>query len=103
MKHGIFILAILMALLSLPESGYASVPFFTVVNDTIRRVVSYDAEPEIMKLYSTCRQFTFDLQYSARKKAMGKELFILGPGVQMPQIPSLECIRAAVAAQDVQA
>jgi len=66
-------------------------------------VVSYDAEPEIMKLYSACRQFTFDLQYSARKKMMGKELFILGPGVKMPQIPSLECIRAVVAAQDVQA
>ena len=41
MKHGIFILAILMALLSLPESGYAAVPFFTVINDTIRRVVIY--------------------------------------------------------------
>lgn len=41
MKHGIYILAILMVLLSLSESGYAAVPFFTVVNDTIRRVVIY--------------------------------------------------------------
>lgn len=39
MKHGIYILAILMALLSLPESGYASIPFFAVANDTIQRVV----------------------------------------------------------------
>ena len=41
MKHGIYILTILMALLSLPESGYASIPFFAVANDTIRRVVIY--------------------------------------------------------------
>ena len=41
MKHGIYILAILMVLLSLPESGYAAMAFFTVVNDTIRRVVIY--------------------------------------------------------------
>ena len=33
MKHGIYILTILMALLSLPESGYASIPFFAVAND----------------------------------------------------------------------
>lgn len=59
-------------------------------------VVSYDAEPEIMRLYAKCRQFTFDLQYSARKKMMGKELFILGRGVQMPQTLSLECIKTAV-------
>ena len=39
MNLGIFILAILMALLSLPESGYASIPFFAVANDTIQRVV----------------------------------------------------------------
>ena len=30
-----------MALLSLPESGYASIPFFAVANDTIRRAVIY--------------------------------------------------------------
>ena len=41
MKHGIYILTILMALLSLPESGYASIPFFAVANDTIRRAVIY--------------------------------------------------------------
>lgn len=41
MKHGIYILTILMALLSLPESGYASIPFFAVANDTIRQVVIY--------------------------------------------------------------
>ena len=44
MKHGIYILTILMALLSLPESGYASIPFFAVANDTIRRaVICFDA------------------------------------------------------------
>ena len=41
MNHGIYILTILMALLSLPESGYASIPFFAVANDTIRRAVIY--------------------------------------------------------------
>ena len=41
MKHGIYILAILMVLLGLPESGYASIPFFAVANDTIRRVMIY--------------------------------------------------------------
>ncbi len=41
MKHGIYILTILMVLLGLPESGYASIPFFAVANDTIRRVMIY--------------------------------------------------------------
>ena len=41
LKHGIYILAILMVLLGLPESGYASIPFFAVANDTIRRVMIY--------------------------------------------------------------
>ena len=58
MKHGIFILAILMALLSLPESGYAAVPFFTVINDTIRRVVIYfdQEETDVDSCYKTNNQ-----------------------------------------------
>ena len=41
MKHGIYILTFFMALLSLSESGYAMVPFFTVASDTARQVVIY--------------------------------------------------------------
>lgn len=41
MKNAIYILAILIALSGLSESGYAAIPFFTVANDTIRQVVIY--------------------------------------------------------------
>ena len=41
MKHGTYILTFFMALLSLSESGYAMVPFFTVASDTARQVVIY--------------------------------------------------------------
>ena len=48
-------------------------------------VVSYDAEPAIVELYKDMDHFFFDLQYSARVKTKGRELFILGPGVKLKE------------------
>lgn len=41
MKHGIYISAILLVLAGLSGTSYAAIPFFSVANDTIRRVVIY--------------------------------------------------------------
>ena len=71
MKHGIYILTILMALLSLPESGYASIPFFAVANDTIRRAVIYfDANEAKVNLnynfrFFASRKFKYEIYNSA--------------------------------------
>ena len=71
MKHGIYILALLMVLLNLSESGYASVPFLTVANDTMRRVVIYfDANETTMNpLYKDNNQAIIVLDSLLTKKA----------------------------------
>lgn len=55
-------------------------------------IVSYDTEEAIRDLYAGFRQFIFNLQYSARTKVMGKEVFILGNKVKMPATPCLELV-----------
>lgn len=57
----------------------------SVLRDSVKGVpwvVSYDAEASIAELYRGFRQYSFDLQYSAKGNAIGKELFILGDDVQ---------------------
>lgn len=46
MKHGIYILTLLVIVLSLSESGYAKMPVFTAMSDTAHRVVIYYDENE---------------------------------------------------------
>lgn len=46
MKHGIYILTLLVIVLSLSESGYAKMPVFTAMGDTTHRVVIYYDENE---------------------------------------------------------
>lgn len=48
MKHGIYILIILMALLPLSKRGYAMIPSFKVPNDTARQIVIYFDENETL-------------------------------------------------------
>lgn len=71
------------------------------VADVIREVlsneywiVSYDTEAAIRELYDGFRQFVFNLQYSARRKVMGTELFILGDKVKIPKVPCLDLLPA---------
>lgn len=47
-------------------------------------IVSYDNVPEIQDLYKSFRQHAFDLQYSARNKQKGKELFIFSANLILP-------------------
>lgn len=42
-------------------------------------LLTYDNTPEISKLYKNFKQYQFDINYSAAKKRMGKELFITSP------------------------
>lgn len=42
-------------------------------------VMSYDNDPAIRKLYSSYRQVSFSLDYSAREWKIGKELLIVPP------------------------
>ncbi|MEA3063631.1 MAG: adenine methylase [Sphingomonadales bacterium] len=45
--------------------------------------VTYDDVPEIRGLYRTCRQFTFDIHYSAHQKRLGTELLIASKGLRI--------------------
>ena len=47
-------------------------------------IMSYDNVAEIRKLYSSYRQITFNLGYSARECKIGKELLILPRNLRFP-------------------
>jgi DNA adenine methylase len=49
-----------------------------------RWVMSYDNVPEIRALYTGLRQIPFDLDYSASKRRVGKEVLILPDTVDFP-------------------
>jgi DNA adenine methylase len=49
-------------------------------------IVSYDAAPEIKKLYSSYRQLNYGLQYSAREKYAGREIMIFSDGLRLPAV-----------------
>lgn len=48
-------------------------------------VLSYDGVPEITELYSQRRHFLYDLQYNAEKVYKGKEVFIFGDTINLPE------------------
>lgn len=48
-------------------------------------VLSYDGVPEIVNLYSNQRHFFYDLQYNAEKVYKGKEIFIFGDTINLPE------------------
>jgi DNA adenine methylase len=47
-------------------------------------IVTYDDVSEIRALYTTKRQFCFDISYSLHKKRVGVELLIASKGIKMP-------------------
>lgn len=48
-------------------------------------VLSYDGVPEILDLYQNRKSFIYNLQYSAAKSYMGKEVFIFCDDVSIPK------------------
>lgn len=57
-----------------------------------RWLVSYDAAPEILALYSSCRRFTYDLQYNAAASYKGREVFVFSPNLALPVSSSLDFV-----------
>lgn len=57
---------------------------------TIRQrwLVSYDAQPEIERMYRGRRQLAYGLSYSAAEKYEGAEVMIFGPYVKHPEVES---------------
>jgi len=53
-------------------------------------VLSYDGVPDIINLYKKRRRFLYDLQYNAEKVYKGKEAFIFGDSVVLPENSVLE-------------
>ncbi len=47
-------------------------------------IVTYDNADEICDLYSSRRQFTFDINYSVQTKRVGTELLIASKGLRIP-------------------
>lgn len=48
-------------------------------------VVSYDAAPEIRRLYREYRNREYDLRYTAAKRYLGSELMFFSPGLKIPR------------------
>ena len=55
-------------------------------------ILSYDGVPEIIELYRERRNFTYSLQYSAAKNYKGKEIFIFGDDIVLPESSRLPYI-----------
>jgi len=56
-------------------------------------VVSYDAAPEILRLYRGFRRQEYDLAYSAQDRYAGSEVMFFGPRLHVPRVdnPSKVC------------
>lgn len=61
-----------------------------------RWILSYDGAPEIIEMYRQRRHFLYDLQYSAAKAYMGKEIFIFSDSVRIPSQASIKSIDYAL-------
>lgn len=53
-------------------------------------VVSYDAAPEIMHMYSQYRSLRYSLSYSANSRGRGSEIMFSAPGLVMPEMAPSE-------------
>lgn len=47
-------------------------------------IVTYDSSEEIRKLYTSKRQYLFDINYSLQTKRVGRELLIASKGLRIP-------------------
>ncbi len=61
-------------------------------------IVSYDAAPEILQLYSERRLFVYDLQYNAQRVHKGKEVFVFSDTVEIPGSSKVKAISAVIQA-----
>lgn len=59
-------------------------------------VLSYDAAPEILKLYPDRQKFVYSLQYNAATAYKGKEVFIFSDKTKIPQHSVLPFIEKAI-------
>ena len=59
-------------------------------------VVSYDAAPEIEKLYNGFPGFTYDLHYSAQNRYLGGEVMFFSPGLKLPNVDTPANVRPEV-------
>jgi DNA adenine methylase len=57
-------------------------------------LISYDCAPQVLGFYRGRRQFTYDLQYSAREVYKGVELVILADSLRIPKTSVLPFINA---------
>lgn len=48
-------------------------------------ILTYDNAPEIRRIYSSRRQFRFNLNYSAAEKRKGTELLVVAPWLRIPR------------------
>ncbi|MEX2242568.1 MAG: DNA adenine methylase [Fimbriimonadaceae bacterium] len=57
------------------------------IQDRLKKnwIVSYDAVPQIMKLYRKRRRFLYDLNYSAATVSTGREVMFFGDSVRLPR------------------
>lgn len=70
-----------------------------IIQDRVQHpwIVSYDAVPEIIKLYRKRRSFQYSLQYTAAKAYKGTELFVFSKGMRLPKTSEIESIDRALA------
>src|SRR5581483_2520572 len=59
-----------------------------VTNLKVPWIISYDDEPEVRKLYSSFRNRTYGLLYSAAEKYIGMEVLFFSPKLKLPREPS---------------
>ncbi len=58
-------------------------------------LVSYDADPAILKLYRGSRSLRYSLSYSAGTRGRGSEVMFFAPGLRVPRVESPARIPAA--------
>lgn len=65
-------------------------------NKTLKWLVSYDSHRSILELYRRRRMFTYDLQYSATRACLGKEVFIFSDSLRIPSRSSIKAVQEAL-------
>ena len=64
--------------------------------DNVKWIVSYDSVEKILNYYSSRRKFLYDLQYSASRAYVGKEVFIFSDDLIIPRYSTLPYITKAL-------
>ena len=69
-----------------------------VIQGTLARkwIVSYDSAPQILAYYQKRRSFIYDLQYSASKVYLGREVFVFCDRLRLPERSRMPALQAAL-------